>query len=391
MTDIVHAKRAGGHNAISRWARDLVPAVCDVSVTNLCQATCTFCNFAHDKHIVTDRRFIDKDKFIAALPILYRRGVRYVNFQGGEPLLHPSIFEMTAAIAQNDMRPAMISNGWLLPEKIERMIDAGLSSLLFSLDSHDIAAHEKNRGLKGVVERLKTAVAIAKKAGLPTVAVVTVSHLVDFAKMPEILNYVGCDAVSFSYPRKEPFGSSSLVYNPDSDLVDFTGPQLQEAIDGIVALKKHFTVMNPAASLEDLRRFACGETQKISCVGGKRYYYLDWNLLLWRCENWHEPMGSVLDLDRLPDYSDHCTACNQNCYRDTSALMHFGVAVSEALQEAAMGHFGQAFVKFKQPGLGSSIKAVIEDAAIIKKLAPRKPKRSRASHNGPLKSARRTA
>lgn len=359
-------------NAVGRWAKGLVPSVCDVSITNVCQATCNFCCFAHDKQIVTDRRYIDKDKFIEALPILYRRGVRYVNFQGGEPLLHKGIVEMCAAIAKNNMRPAMISNGWLLPDKIEAMIAAGLSTLLFSLDSHDIPTHEKNRGLKGVVERLKKAVAIAKSHGLPTIAVVTVSKLVDFSRMPEILNYVGCDAVSFSYPRLEPFGSSSLVFNPDSDLVNFTDAELEKAIDGILALKKNFTVMNPAASLKDLRRYARHEDQRIACVGGRKYFYLDWNLMLWRCENWHEPMGSVLDLDKLPDYTDHCTACNQNCYRDTSAMMHFGVAVSDAIGAVSQGRIGSAVAALGQPGLGASFKAVIEEAGVIRKLAPRK-------------------
>lgn len=359
-------------NAVGRWARDLVPAVCDVSVTNVCQATCNFCCFAHDKQIVTDRRYIDKDGFIEALPILYRRGVRYVNFQGGEPLLHPAIVEMCAAIAKNDMRPAMISNGWLLPDKIEKLIDAGLSTLLFSLDSHDLDVHEKNRGLKRVRERLQKAIAIAKSHGLPTIAVCTVSKLVDFSRLDEALGYLGCDAISFSYPRKEAFGSSSLVFNPDSDLVDFTPAELEKAIDGILELKKRFTVMNPAASLADLRRFARGQEQHIACVGGRKYFYLDWNLDLWRCENWHEPMGSVLDLDTLPDYADRCTGCNQNCYRDTSAMMHFGVAVSDAIADVSKGRLGAALGHLSQPGLAASFGAVIAEAGVIRKLAPRK-------------------
>jgi len=363
----------GADNAIGRWAKRLVPSVCDVSVTNVCQATCNFCCFAHDKQIVTNRRFIDTGKFIAALPLLHRHGVRYVNFQGGEPLLHPDILELTAAVGRTDMRAAMISNGFLLPERIDPLIDAGLSTLLFSLDSHDPAEHEENRGLKGVVDRLKTAVAIAKARGVPTIAVVTVSKLVDYQRLPEILTYVGCDAVSFSYPRREPFGSSSLVFNPESDLVDFTGPELEKAIDGIVELKRRFTVMNPRAALEDLRRFARGEAQTIACVGGRRYFYLDWNLHLWRCEAWHEPMGSVLDLDRLPDYTDHCTACNLNCYRDSSAVMHFGLAVADTIGEVSKGRIGAALGRLGQPGLGASFQAVIQEAGIIAKLAPRRP------------------
>ncbi len=33
------------------------PAILNASVTNMCNATCDFCNFAHDKGFVTDRRW----------------------------------------------------------------------------------------------------------------------------------------------------------------------------------------------------------------------------------------------------------------------------------------------------------------------------------------------
>lgn len=41
------------------FSRRLIPAVCDVSVTNACNATCDFCCYPHDKGIVKDRRWID--------------------------------------------------------------------------------------------------------------------------------------------------------------------------------------------------------------------------------------------------------------------------------------------------------------------------------------------
>src|SRR5262249_31985844 len=97
----------------------LVPAVCDVSVTNACNATCNFCSFAYDKHIVKDKRWIDRAGLARALPVLHRRGIRYLNFQGGEPLLHPDIERLVSDARDAGMRPALITNGWLLPQKIE--------------------------------------------------------------------------------------------------------------------------------------------------------------------------------------------------------------------------------------------------------------------------------
>src|SRR6516165_5943041 len=123
---------------------DLVPAVCDVSVTNACNAACDFRSYARDKGIVRDHRWLDAARFADALPILYRRGIRYVNFQGGEPLLHPAIDRLVADVHSAGMRPAMITNGWWLPKKIDRLAAMGLGTLLVSIDSHSMAAHERN-------------------------------------------------------------------------------------------------------------------------------------------------------------------------------------------------------------------------------------------------------
>jgi molybdenum cofactor biosynthesis enzyme MoaA len=71
------------------------PAVLNVSVTNACNATCGFCNFAHDKGFVTHRKWLDADRFAEALSLMREKaGVRFVTFMGGEPLLHPRIAEM---------------------------------------------------------------------------------------------------------------------------------------------------------------------------------------------------------------------------------------------------------------------------------------------------------
>lgn len=59
-----------------------LPAVCDVSVTNVCNAACDFCGFARDKTLAGAARYLDADAFGSALPILHRRGIRYMTLQG---------------------------------------------------------------------------------------------------------------------------------------------------------------------------------------------------------------------------------------------------------------------------------------------------------------------
>src|SRR5512136_2718787 len=71
--------------------RFFIPAVCDVSVTNACNANCSFCSFARSKGHSQPKAWINAERFIDALPIMHRRGIRHLTFQGGEPLLHPDI------------------------------------------------------------------------------------------------------------------------------------------------------------------------------------------------------------------------------------------------------------------------------------------------------------
>ena len=63
--------------------RNPLPAVCDVSVTNVCNAACDFCGFSRDKKLAGPRRYLEPDEFARALPILRRRRIRYMTLQGG--------------------------------------------------------------------------------------------------------------------------------------------------------------------------------------------------------------------------------------------------------------------------------------------------------------------
>jgi hypothetical protein len=202
--------------------------------------------------------------------------------------------------------------------------------------------------------------------------------LVEYQALPDLLRDLGFDAVTFSYPRRAPFGSSSLVYSPDSALIDFKQEELVNALEAIKSVKKRFPVLNPSASLDDIQRHVRGETEKFACVGGHKYFYLDWNLNIWRCEAWSKPLGSVFDFDTIPDCRDHCTACMMSCYRDTSVLMHAGVAVEDAAAALAAGRLGQAARVLFRSSFALSLGAVAAQARLISNLAgPRGRRKAR--------------
>ena len=135
------------------------PALCNIAVTNACNARCDFCNFANGKVPHKDLRWIDAGRFDAALDILHARGIRYVSFFGGEPLLHPRLPELIATAVAKGMGAAIITNGWLLSSKLDELAAAGLRTVYVSIDAPVMADHEANRGLKGLGARIRSATA----------------------------------------------------------------------------------------------------------------------------------------------------------------------------------------------------------------------------------------
>jgi MoaA/NifB/PqqE/SkfB family radical SAM enzyme len=347
--------RAAGNR---KPAANLLPAICDVSVTNVCNAACDFCGFSRDKNLIGARRYLDLDQFKRALPFLRRRRIRFLTFQGGEPLVHPQIDALVAEATAAEIQCGLITNGWFLSRHVDALVAAGLKRLLISIDSDSMPKHEANRGLDGLDARIRDGIARAHAHGLPVWACVTVTRLVDFAALPQELKRLGFDAVVFSYPRRERFGSNSLVYSEESDLMNQGTEELLSALDSIQKLKRKFPVLDPGAALSEVARFVRGEKQLVACIAGHKYFYIDWNLDVWRCEPWAHPMGSVFELDTIPDQREPCHACMSACYRHASVMMHGPLALTDAAQSMLRGNLREAVSALFQRGIGLSLWAL---------------------------------
>ena len=346
------------------------PALCNVAVTNSCNATCDFCNFANGKVERKDLRWIDPDQFEAALQILRDRGVRYVSFFGGEPLLHPRLSDMIAMSVAKGMGPALITNGWLLDSKLDQLAAAELKTVYVSIDAASMSDHEMNRGLKGLGERIRKATSRMPKLGMTALAQVTMSKLIeDYRALVPLLQQLGFEAVAFSYPQRTRLGSSSLAWSAESNLLKFTDSELVQAFEAVDDLRNAFPVNNPRASIADMKRHLLGEAEHFVCYGGYKSFYMDWNFDIWRCDAWRERMCSVWEFANTPLVRDGCTACIADCYRDSSVMLHFAVSLGDAMDLLNKGHIAAALKTIANVRNLESLGAVVGNAPVLSRLA----------------------
>ena len=346
------------------------PAVCNIAITNVCNAKCDFCGYAFDKQLIADRRYLGFDDYKAALGILHARGVRYLTLTGGEPLLHPRLAEMVAEAVGRGFRPSVVTNGALLPKRLDALVEAGLRTVFISLDAADTALHERNRGLTGVCAKIRHCNEALGRRGVKTIASVTINKLIgDFRALIDFVEALGFDTVTFSYPKAAALGSSSMVYSDSSALIDYAPAELIAAFEELRALKGDFAILNPAESLAEMIRHLRGETEIFPCFGGYKYFYLDWKLDVYRCDFWAEKMGTIWEFADKPFIRDGCTACMSDCYRDSSVLLHFPVAIGDAIGQIRRGRPDKALALLATNSNWRSVTALLDGAGTLSRLA----------------------
>jgi MoaA/NifB/PqqE/SkfB family radical SAM enzyme len=346
------------------------PGYLQFAITNICNAKCDFCGFAVDRFDPRQRHSVPLGQVRDVIDICVKNHIGYLLFVGGEPLVHKDIGPMTRYAAERGLHPMICTNGSLWTDQNMRSLAAdGLSSVIMSIDAHDVARHEKNRGLPDVCRKIQRANAVFAELGVQTTASVTASRLIDdYEKLPDFLRSLGFTCCTFSYPLTS-LASSYLSFS-DSSLVSFKTEELIEVFEKIKRMKKNsgYPVVNPGESLTDMQRHLRRQPERFGCLGGHKYFYLDWNLNLYRCHAWDKPMCHIYEFDQTKLIRDGCTKCMIDCYRDPSVLQFAAISASDAFQNVKKGKLAAAAKNLLDTRNLVSLRAVWESRRWIGKV-----------------------
>jgi len=108
--------------------------------TYRCNLHCRYCKTTRvdpqQAYLAKDREF-DTARFARLLALLYGRPLQHVHFTGGEATVVPDLPHMVAMASRLGALCSTTSNGMADQAVYEELVDAGLSEIRISLDSHD--------------------------------------------------------------------------------------------------------------------------------------------------------------------------------------------------------------------------------------------------------------
>lgn len=116
-----------------------------------CNFRCTICDFW--KEPFKGMPMLSATDVLKISEKLRNIGPLIVSIGGGEPLLHPELYDIVRSLAKNHF-PVMICNGWhVTPERARELFSAGLYEVSISLDYADPEKHDRQRGMTGAFDR----------------------------------------------------------------------------------------------------------------------------------------------------------------------------------------------------------------------------------------------
>lgn len=137
----------------------MTPLVANYYLTYRCNARCHFC----DIWALEPGKEAGFDTILHNLRDLRRLGVKYVDFTGGEPLLHSAVGEILAEAKKLGFMISLTTNTILYPKRAKE-IQGNVDFLNFSLDGPDAETHDHSRGVR-IFDNLVESVALAKSLG----------------------------------------------------------------------------------------------------------------------------------------------------------------------------------------------------------------------------------
>ncbi|MSV34893.1 MAG: radical SAM protein [Bryobacterales bacterium] len=107
------------------------PIMAHIIPIRRCNLSCTYCNEYDDVSAP-----VPTDVVIRRINKLADLGTSIITLSGGEPMLHPDLDDIIAAMRHRGVLACMITNGYLLmPDRIEKLNQAGLDHMQISIDN----------------------------------------------------------------------------------------------------------------------------------------------------------------------------------------------------------------------------------------------------------------
>jgi len=179
-------------------------------ITLKCNMKCIHCGSSAGK---TREEEMTTDESLELCGDLAKIGCKGIGLIGGELFLRNDWFEIASEIKNLGMQLSIVSNGFLIDEKLASKISKlEPDSVGISIDGSNAKTHDYIRRVNGSFERAVNALKFLKNQNIPT-SIITTVHKLNFKELPEIKNLILKKDIAWQIQIASPFGRFKQKYS----------------------------------------------------------------------------------------------------------------------------------------------------------------------------------
>lgn len=316
----------------------------NIKITDFCNAACSFCGYNRNEikqRIASGYKpfVLDISAFKEKFKALKLKGINKLHLTGGEPFMHPNIIEFIQLAKEWNFKVQTGTNGSLLDEKTVKFLsEIKIDYFWLSLDTFPLDRHLKHRGIVRLKEKFIQGIKLLHEYKINFFGQTVISHeLPKKNGTPDIEGHIdyyknefGITRFIFSYPMHRSVDDLENVHlaTSGSDNVLFSKNELQQVYREIIALKfrrKDVQIINPFISLLQRQNELNGAHNQFGCYAGRDIFFLGNDQATLRpCYFYADDIIDTIEEKPLKINSSYesCTACQDECFRDPSAIYH---------------------------------------------------------------------
>lgn len=354
-------KISAGGRALGRLLlKGRAPGQLVIQYTDHCNASCPQCGMRVSNPFPRNTLALDKTKQIISSAA--EKNIDALSFTGGEPFLFlDQVCELATFAGECGVEYIRTgTNGYLFRNSEQadfkdrmkslaaQLAETPIRNIWVSIDSSDVATHERMRGLPGVVKGIEKALPIFAEHGLYLSANLGINRnfsgidkdrdnldydffFSGFDRFYRFVRELGFSIANVCYPMySEVEESADVVYAATAAdrVVYFSKTEklamLQALSDCIPTHRDKLRIFTPRCSIHTLlNQYRGQEELTTACRGGIDFFFVDSrNGHTYPCGyRGEEDLGEFanLDLKKLKTKED-CRRCDWECFRDPSEL-----------------------------------------------------------------------
>lgn len=150
-------------------------------ITRNCNLRCEFCDIAK---VEQKTKIMRKEEAFKIIDSAFHLGIKEIELTGGEPLLHPDVFEIAKYSHSRNMKVLLTTNGILVKSNIQKILDSKFSFISISIDGEE-TTHDALRNYQGAYKLAVEAIDLLKQHKVETAInfVVTNKNIYELEKV----------------------------------------------------------------------------------------------------------------------------------------------------------------------------------------------------------------